>query len=68
VTIVSLPPSRRELDIPAIERHFAARTRAVLIAPYERMLDSGEPIDYARLTAESQDSWLRIAAAVAEGL
>ncbi|MFC7245470.1 chromosome partitioning protein [Catellatospora aurea] len=68
VTIVSLPPSRRELDIPAIERHFAARTRAVLIAPYERMLDSGEPIDYGRLTDESQDAWLRIAAAVAEGL
>ncbi|WP_246158610.1 chromosome partitioning protein [Catellatospora sichuanensis] len=68
VTIVSLPPSRRELDIPAIERHFAARTRAVLIAPYERMLDSGEPIDYGRLTEESQDAWLRIAASVAEGL
>ncbi|GAA1419943.1 hypothetical protein GCM10009662_75430 [Catellatospora coxensis] len=68
VTIVSLPPSRRELDIPAIERHFAARTRAVLIAPYERMLDSGEPIDYGRLTDESQDAWLRIAASVAEGL
>lgn len=68
VSIVSLPPSRKELDIPAIERHFAARTRAVLIAPYERMLDSGEPIDYARLTTDSQDAWLAIAAAVAEGL
>jgi MinD-like ATPase involved in chromosome partitioning or flagellar assembly len=68
VSIVSLPPSRKELDIPAIQRHFAARTRAVLIAPYERMLDSGEPIDYARLTEESQDAWLRIAASVAEGL
>jgi MinD-like ATPase involved in chromosome partitioning or flagellar assembly len=68
VSIVSLPPSRRELDVPAIERHFAARTRAVLIAPYERMLDTGEPIDYARLSTESQDAWLAIAAAVAEGL
>lgn len=63
-----MPPSRKELDIPAIERHFAARTRAVLIAPYERMLDAGEPIDYARLSDESQDAWLAIAAAVAEGL
>ncbi len=68
VSIVSMPPSRKELDIPAIERHFAARTRAVLIAPYERMLDAGEPIDYARLSDESQDAWLAIAAAVAEGL
>jgi MinD-like ATPase involved in chromosome partitioning or flagellar assembly len=68
VSIVSLPPSRKEIDIPAIERHFAARTRSVLIAPYERMLDSGEPIDYARLSDDSQDAWLAIAAAVAEGL
>ena len=37
-------------------------------APYERMLDSGEPIDYARLSSESQDAWLSVAAAVAEGL
>lgn len=68
VSIVSLPPSRKEVDVPAIERHFAARTRAVLIAPYERMLDSGEPIEYARLSEDSQDAWLAIAAAVAEGL
>jgi hypothetical protein len=32
------------------------------------MLDTGEPIDYARLSTESQDAWLAIAAAVAEGL
>jgi MinD-like ATPase involved in chromosome partitioning or flagellar assembly len=68
VSVVSMPPSRKEVDVPAIERHFAARTRSVLIAPYERMLDSGEPIDYARLSKDSQDAWLRIAAAVAEGL
>jgi MinD-like ATPase involved in chromosome partitioning or flagellar assembly len=68
VSIVSMPPSRKELDVPAIQRHFAARTRAVVMAPYERMLDSGEPIDYARLSQESQDAWLAIAAAVAEGL
>jgi MinD-like ATPase involved in chromosome partitioning or flagellar assembly len=68
VSIVSMPPSRKELDVPAIQRHFAARTRAVLMAPYERMLDSGEPIDYARLSQDTQDAWLAIAAAVAEGL
>jgi len=68
VSIVSMPPSRKELDVPAIQRHFAARTRVVLMAPYERMLDSGEPIDYPRLSEESQDAWLAIAAAVADGL
>ena len=34
---MSMPPSRKEIDLPAIQRHFAARTRAVLLAPYERL-------------------------------
>ena len=46
VTVVSMPPSRKEIDLPAIQEHFAARTRAVLLAPYERLIDTGEPIRY----------------------
>jgi hypothetical protein len=68
VTVVSMPPSRRDLDIPAISRHFAARTRTVLLAPYERFIDSGEPIRYPQLTSATKSSWLKIAASVAEGL
>ena len=68
VTVVSMPASRRELDVPAVRRHFAARTRAVLLAPYERLIDSGEPIRYGALSAATRDAWLRTAAAVAEGL
>ncbi|SNT64995.1 MinD-like ATPase involved in chromosome partitioning or flagellar assembly [Asanoa hainanensis] len=68
VTVVSMPPSRREIDLPPIENHFAARTRAVLLAPYERLIDTGEPLHYAGLSRETRDAWLRIAAAVAEGL
>ncbi|WP_410810474.1 chromosome partitioning protein [Micromonospora sp. 067-2] len=68
VTVVSMPPSRKEIDLPAIQEHFAARTRAVLLAPYERLIDSGEPIRYGGLSAATRDAWLKIAAAVAEGL
>ncbi|MEV4623381.1 chromosome partitioning protein [Asanoa sp. NPDC049573] len=68
VTVVSMPPSRREIDLPPIESHFAARTRAVLLAPYERLIDTGEPIRYTGISKESRDAWLKIAAAVAEGL
>jgi MinD-like ATPase involved in chromosome partitioning or flagellar assembly len=68
VTVVSMPPSRRELDVPAIQRHFAARTRTVLLAPYERLIDTGEPIRYGALSQASRRAWLTIAAAVAEGL
>ncbi|WP_435870547.1 chromosome partitioning protein [Micromonospora musae] len=68
VTVVSMPPSRKDIDLPAIQAHFAARTRSVLLAPYERLIDSGEPIRYAGLSTATRDAWLKIAAAVAEGL
>ena len=68
VTVVTMPPSRREIDLPPIEQHFAARTRAVLLAPYERLIDSGEPLQYGQLTSATRTAWLKIAAAVAEGL
>ncbi len=68
ITVVSMPPSRRGLDLPAIERHFAARTRAVLIAPYELVIDSGEPIRYENISNASKEAWLRIASGIAEGL
>jgi MinD-like ATPase involved in chromosome partitioning or flagellar assembly len=68
ISVVSMPPTRKDIDLPAIERHFAARTRAVLISPYEKLIDSGEPLRYAQLSADTRNAWLKIAAAVAEGL
>jgi MinD-like ATPase involved in chromosome partitioning or flagellar assembly len=68
VTVVAMAASRKDVDLPAIQRHFAARTRAVLLAPYEPLLDSGEPIRYGELSARTRNAWLRIAATVAEGL
>jgi hypothetical protein len=68
VTVVSMPPSRKDIDLPPIQRHFAARTRAVLLAPYERLIDTGEPLRYALLSASTREAWLRVASAVAEGL
>ncbi|HEV8568954.1 MAG TPA: chromosome partitioning protein, partial [Actinoplanes sp.] len=68
VSVVSMPPTRKDIDLPAIQRHFAARTRAVLLAPYERLIDSGEPLRYGQLSSQTRDAWLKIAAAVAEGL
>ncbi len=68
VTVVSMPPSRKDIDLPAIQRHFAARTRAVLLAPYERLhrLGRADPVRPAVLR-QHRDAWLKIAAAVAEG-
>jgi MinD-like ATPase involved in chromosome partitioning or flagellar assembly len=68
VTIVTMPPTRKDIDLQWIQQHFAARTRAVLVAPYERLIDSGEPIRYGELSTGTKDAWLKIAAAVADGL
>jgi MinD-like ATPase involved in chromosome partitioning or flagellar assembly len=68
VTVVSMPPRAKDIDLPPIQRHFAARTRAVLVAPYERLIDTGEPLRYGQLSTATQDAWLRVAAAVSEGL
>ncbi len=68
VSVVTMPPTRKDIDLPAIQRHFAARTRAVLLAPYEKLIDSGEPLRYGQLSGSTKDAWLKIAAAVAEGL
>ena len=68
ISVVSMPPTRKDIDYPAIERHFAARTRMVLTAPYDRLIDSGEPMRYGHLSNNTRESWLKIAAAVAEGL
>jgi MinD-like ATPase involved in chromosome partitioning or flagellar assembly len=68
VAVVTLPPHRADVDIATIEDHFELRCRAVLRAPYDRHLDSGSPVDYTALSPESRRAWLRIAAAVADGL
>ncbi|WP_083972264.1 ParA family protein [Actinoplanes awajinensis] len=68
VTVVTMPPTRKDIDLPSIQAHFAARTRAVQMAPYERLIDSGEPLRYGALSSGTREAWLKIAAAVAEGL
>jgi MinD-like ATPase involved in chromosome partitioning or flagellar assembly len=68
VTVVTLPPHRKDVNPRAIERHFDQRCRAVLRVPYDRHLDSGAPVRYAALSPESRRAWLRVAAAVADGL
>jgi len=68
VTVVTMPPHRKEVDPRTIERHFDQRCRIVLRVPYDRHLDSGAPVRYAALSPESRRAWLRVAAAVADGL
>jgi MinD-like ATPase involved in chromosome partitioning or flagellar assembly len=68
VTVVTMPPHRKELNPGAIERHFNQRCRTVLRVPYDRHLDSGAPVRYSAVSPESRRAWLRVAAALADGL
>jgi MinD-like ATPase involved in chromosome partitioning or flagellar assembly len=68
VTVVTMPLHRKDVNPRSIERHFDQRCRMVLRVPYDRHLDSGAPVRYSALSPESRRAWLKVAAAVADGL
>jgi MinD-like ATPase involved in chromosome partitioning or flagellar assembly len=68
VTVLSMPQSPREFDVPSVERYFAARTRAVIRVPHDRVIDGAEPIDYHQLSDATRAAWIKVAAMVADGL
>lgn len=67
VTVLALPPNQRDIDAAGIERHFAARTRAVVRIPHDRAVEA-RPIDYGQLSEATRAAWIKVAAAIAEGL
>jgi MinD-like ATPase involved in chromosome partitioning or flagellar assembly len=68
VAVMTMPPHSKEVNPRPIERHFSARCRTILRVPYDRHLDSGAPVRYSAVSPESRRAWLRVAAAVADGL
>jgi MinD-like ATPase involved in chromosome partitioning or flagellar assembly len=68
VTVVTMPPHRKEVNPRPVERHFGARCRVVLRVPYDKHLDAGATMRYSAISSESRHAWLRVAAAVADGL
>ncbi|MDG4796581.1 AAA family ATPase [Micromonospora sp. WMMD1082] len=66
VTLISCPtPGRLPLQND-LERHFATRTRAVTVVPYDPALETGSSIEYHQLQAETRQAWMRAAAAMLE--
>ncbi|WP_374205025.1 MinD/ParA family protein, partial [Actinotalea sp. C106] len=69
VTVLSAPAVRRDPELAArLHEHFGRLTRTVLDVPYDPALVTGSPLDVDALSAESREAWLRVTAAVAEGL
>ncbi|WP_413775633.1 AAA family ATPase [Micromonospora sp. RTGN7] len=61
VTLISCPTPGRSPLQDDLERHFATRTRAVAVVPYDPALETGSSIEYQQLQPETRQAWLRAA-------
>ncbi|WP_371686239.1 MinD/ParA family protein, partial [Micromonospora sp. 15K316] len=66
VTLISCPTPGRSPLQDDLERHFASRTRAVAVVPYDPALETGSSIEYAQLQPETRHAWLRAASVMLE--
>ncbi|MFI6264234.1 AAA family ATPase [Micromonospora sp. NPDC051006] len=66
VTLISCPTPGRSTLQDDLERHFATRTRAVAVVPYDPALETGSSIEYHQLQPATRDAWLKAAAMMLE--
>ncbi|SCE67817.1 MinD-like ATPase involved in chromosome partitioning or flagellar assembly [Micromonospora matsumotoense] len=66
ITLISCPTPGRSTLQDDLERHFATRTRAVAVVPYDPVLETGSSIEYHQLQAETRAAWLRAASVMLE--
>ena len=64
VTLLSLPTPRPSPMIDDLARHFATRTRAVTVVPYDPVLETGASIEYSMLSPATRQAWLEAAAVI----
>jgi MinD-like ATPase involved in chromosome partitioning or flagellar assembly len=62
VTLLSCPTPNHTPLIEDLAAHFTARTRAVVVVPYDPVLESGSQIEYSDLQPATRQAWLRAAA------
>ncbi|MFI6071035.1 MinD/ParA family protein [Actinoplanes sp. NPDC051343] len=66
VTLISCPSPGPLPMLDDFAKHFATRTRAVAIVPYDPSLEVGSSIEYADLQQETRTAWLKAAAVMIE--
>jgi MinD-like ATPase involved in chromosome partitioning or flagellar assembly len=67
VTLLSCPTPNPSPLLDDLAKHFATRTRAVAVVPYDPALETGSSIEYPMLQAPTRKAWLQAAAVIAEG-
>ncbi|GAA4599993.1 MinD-like ATPase involved in chromosome partitioning or flagellar assembly [Actinoplanes octamycinicus] len=66
VTLISCPSPGALPLLEDFKKHFATRTRAVAVVPYDPALEVGSSIEYADLQPETRQAWLRAASTMLE--
>jgi MinD-like ATPase involved in chromosome partitioning or flagellar assembly len=64
VTLLSLPTPLPSPIFNDLARHFATRTRAVAVVPYDPALETGASIEYSVLQQTTRQAWLEAAAMI----
>jgi len=67
VVVITAPPSPLDPDPEGVERQLSDRCRLVLRVPHDPHLDDA-PVTTDAVSTQSRRAWLRVAAAVADGL
>ncbi|WP_249997850.1 AAA family ATPase [Actinoplanes sp. M2I2] len=66
VTLISCPSPGPLPLLDDFAKHFATRTRAVAVVPYDQALEVGSSIEYAELQPETRTAWLKAASVMIE--
>jgi MinD-like ATPase involved in chromosome partitioning or flagellar assembly len=66
VTLISCPSPGPLPMLADFAKHFATRTRAVAIVPYDPSLEVGSSIEYQDLQIDTRQAWLKAAAMMIE--
>ncbi|AEV82672.1 ATPase [Actinoplanes sp. SE50] len=66
VTLISCPSPGALPLLADFKKHFATRTRAVAVVPYDPALEVGSSIEYGDLQPETRQAWLRAASVMLE--
>ncbi|HEY3010124.1 MAG TPA: AAA family ATPase [Micromonosporaceae bacterium] len=66
VTLLSCATPGNSPLLDDLSAHFASRTRAVVVVPYDGALETGSSIEYGSLHPETRRAWLRAAAVMLE--
>jgi MinD-like ATPase involved in chromosome partitioning or flagellar assembly len=66
VTLLSCPTPIPSPMLSDLASHFATRTRAVAVVPYDPALESGSSIEYPDLQPATKKAWLQASAVIME--